>query len=72
MKFVFFNKFIQIKKGNREGTKLFTHNINPSFAARYVLFEKIIMHTIIPRSMQVKKCFLKLTTLKFESFGINK
>lgn len=67
-----FNRFMQIKNGNNDGTRLFTHNMKPSFAAKYVLFENIIIHIIVPRSMQVNKCFLKLRTLKLESFGISR
>ena len=63
---------MQIKNGNKDGTRLFTHSMKPSFAAKYVLFENIIIHIIIPRSMQVNKYFLKLMTLKLESFGITR
>ena len=70
IKSVCFNKSMQIRNGRSDGTILFTHSMNPSFAARYVLLENIIIHIIIPSIMTVRKCFLKLNTLKSESFGI--
>ena len=69
IKFVCLSKSMQIKNGNKAGTMLFTHSINPSFAARYVLFENMIMQIIITSKEQVNKYFLIFTTLKFESLG---